>query len=219
MILIECRQGSLEWLQARCGVITASMFGEATKRLKSGSNKGDYTEAAKNYAFRLAIERISGELMDEGFETWQMRRGHELEEACRIRHEADIKQIVDLAGFAVTEDYKFGCSLDAQIGDDGCGEYKCFLAPDKLRSILVEDDWDDITPQVQGCLWVTGRKWMDMCLYCPALVSVGRDFTRRRVNRDDDYIERMEQDLLAFDALVCKWESILRNEQQQMRAA
>lgn len=46
---------------------------------KSGPNKGDFTEAAKDYAFRLAFERISGQLMDEGFTTWQMDRGHELE--------------------------------------------------------------------------------------------------------------------------------------------
>ena len=79
MIIVECEQGSPEWHQARAGCITASMFKVARKRLKSGANKGEFTEEAKNYAFRLAVERISGTPLDEGFQTWQMKRGHELE--------------------------------------------------------------------------------------------------------------------------------------------
>ena len=87
MIVVECEQGSEEWHLARAGVPTASMFKVARSRLKSGKNQGQFTEAAKDYAFRLAIERISGKPLDEGFETWQMKRGHELEPAARLAHE------------------------------------------------------------------------------------------------------------------------------------
>ena len=175
---------------------------------------GDWSDAAKNYAFRLACERIAGEPLDgDQFETFAMRRGRELEEVCRIRHEAAIGQIVDLAGFVVTEDGKFGASADSLIGDDGGAEYKCFYAPEKVRPILTADDWGDVQDQVQGCLWLTGRKWWDMCLYFPALASVGKDFTRRRVMRDDNYIEKLEADLVEFDRLVTGWESILREQQ------
>ena len=176
----------------------------------AGEPIGDWSDAAKNYAFRLACERISGEPLDEVFETFAMRRGRELEETCRIRHESALGQIVDLAGFITTEDGKFGCSADALIGTDGGAEYKCFYASDKVRPILTADDWGDITDQVQGCLWIAGRSWWDQCLYFPALASVGKDFTRRRVMRDDNYIERMESDLIEFDKLVCEWETILR---------
>ena len=61
MILIECDQGSERWHAARAGVITASMFGDARAKLKSGPNKGQPTSAALDYAFKLAVERISGE--------------------------------------------------------------------------------------------------------------------------------------------------------------
>ena len=85
MNLINCEQGSQEWLDARCGLITASMFKEIRAKLKNG----DYSAAAKQYAFRLACERISGELLSEDkFETWEMRRGHELEPEARLGHEA-----------------------------------------------------------------------------------------------------------------------------------
>lgn len=42
-----------EWQQVRAGCITGSMFVTARQRLKSGPSKGDYTAAAKDYAFRL----------------------------------------------------------------------------------------------------------------------------------------------------------------------
>ena len=78
MIIHTAPQGSEDWHKARAGKVTASMFKTARERLKSGKDKGSFTKAARDYAFRLAVERISGLPLDEGFETWQMRRGHEL---------------------------------------------------------------------------------------------------------------------------------------------
>ena len=60
----------------------------------------------------------------------------------------------------------------------------------------------DAIEQVQGGVWVTGRKWMDFCLYCPALEVIGREMTIIRVVRDDNYIEKMEASLIEFDMLV-----------------
>lgn len=175
-------------------------------------NVGDWSEATKNYAFRLACERIAGCPLADQFETYAMRRGKELEEACRRRHEQDIQLIVDLAGFVTTEDGKFGCSADSLIDPDGGAEYKAFYAPDMVRPIIMDSDWGDVMDQVQGCMWITGRKWWDMCLYLPALHSVEKDFTRRRVLRDDNYIEQLEDDLVAFDRMVTEWELQLRTE-------
>jgi hypothetical protein len=175
----------------------------SVQKALNGEKPGEYSDATKNYAFRLAVERIAGTALDDSdFETWAMRRGKELEEDCRLRHEADIGEIVDVVSFISTDDGKFGCSADGLISLDGGGEYKCFIAPDKLRPIIIEDDWGDIQDQGQGCMWITGRKWFDFCLYCPALAPVGMDFVRKRVYRDDDYIEALEQDLVAFDRYV-----------------
>lgn len=219
MIVCDAPQGSSEWFAARAGCITGSMFVEARKRLKSGPCKGDFTTAAKDYAFRTAIERISGDPLDDGFETYAMRRGRELEEDARICHEAEIGCFVDLAGFVMTDDRKFGCSADCLIGEDGGGEYKCFIAPDKLRSIIIDGDWSGIEDQVQGGMWLTGRKWWDMCLYCPALANAGKAFTRKRVHRDDEYIAALEADLVEFEKLVSLNEAELRKPQQQQEAA
>lgn len=203
MIVYEVEQGTPEWNQCRAGVITASMFGEIMKRLKSGPNKGDFSAAAKDYAFRLAIERISGKSLDEGgFETFAMRRGHELEPLARSEHEVQTGLSVDRAGFISTEDNLFGASADGLIGDDGGSEYKCFIAPDKLRPILFDGDASDVEAQIQGCLWLTGRKWWHLGLYCPALECVGRQLTIIKRERDEAFITEMEQSLVQFNGLV-----------------
>lgn len=207
MILVEAPQGSPEWHSARAGAVTASMFKAVRERLKSGSNKGDYTKAAKDYAFRLAIERISWQPLDEGFETWSMRRGRELEPAAREAHAEKIGKPIQQTGLVLTDDERFGASADGLIDEDGGAEYKCLVSPERLREIIIDKDLSDFRDQVQGCLWLTGRKWWNFVLYCPALAPAGKDLIIHEQTRDDDYIEAMERDLLAFDKLVMEYKA------------
>lgn len=211
MRVIECAQGSEEWHLARAGVITASMFKVARQlELKSGPNKGKPSSECLNYAFKLAVERISGAPLDEGFETWQMKRGHELEPEARDEHQIQTGLLVERAGFVVTDDGMFGASADGLIGDDGGSEYKCLVSPEGMRKVLVDGDISEFIDQVQGCMWLTGRKWWHFALYCPALRVVGKQLWFRQVPRDDNYIEALEADLLAFRKLVDGAEAALR---------
>jgi hypothetical protein len=173
---------------------------------------GEPSEAALNYAFRVAIERISGTPLDEGFETWQMRRGHDLEPAARLAHETAAGVVVVRAGFVTTDDGKFGASADGLIEEDGGSEYKCLVSPDGLREVLLADDISEFTDQIQGCMWITGRKYWHFALYCPALEPIGTELYWRHVERDDDYIESLEQDLVAFSDLVAGYERTLRQK-------
>lgn len=207
-----CDQGSEEWHRMRAGVITASMFGTARGRLKSGPNKGDFSAAAKDYAFRTAIERISGEPLDEGFETFAMRRGHELEPSARAEHEMQTGLVVQRAGFVLSEDGRYGCSADGLISDDGGAEYKCFIDPAKLRSFHIDNDASDVFEQAQGCMWLTGRKWWHIGLYCPALASVGKQLWWRKFERDEEFIDAMRADLERFRELVDEYEGALRRD-------
>jgi len=220
MLIVECDQGSVEWFQARSGAATASNFAEVRKRLKSGANKGDFSQAAKQYAFKLAIERISGELLSEDkFETWEMRRGRELEETARLKHEQKLGILVEQTGIVLTDDKCFGASVDGLIGEHGSSEYKCFVAPASLMPIILHNDISDCIDQVQGQLWLTGRKWCDFVLYCPALEKVGKDLTIIRVNRNDEYIAELEKDLLAFNLLVVDYMQKLSSNDEQQRSA
>ena len=211
MILHTAPQGSPEWHAARAGVITASMFATCRQKLKSGPSKGEFAAAAGDYAFRLAVERISGQPLDEGFETWAMRRGHELEPAARLEHELAIGVVVQPAGFVTTDDNLFGASADGLIGEDGGAEYKCLVDPSRLRRVILTGDISEFMDQIQGGMWITGRRYWDFCLYCPALESIGLKLWHRRVERDDNYIDQMEMDLIAFERLVTENEAELRN--------
>lgn len=182
---------------------------ETVQRAINGLPVGDFSDAAKNYAFRLAVERISGVPLDEGFSTWQMKRGQELEPAARQRHEEEAGVIVVRAGFVTTSDGAFGASADGFIEEDDGSEYKCLVSPEGLREILLNDDISEFTDQVHGCMWITGRKRWHFGLYCPALASIGADFTWRVIERDDDYIEAMEIDLMDFKGLVDQYHAKL----------
>lgn len=175
---------------------------ETMKRAIMGLPIGDFSDIAKNYAFCVAVESIRGTPLDEGFETWAMKRGHELEPAARAEHEAQTGLIVQRAGFVLTDDEVFGASADGLIGHDGGSEYKCLVSPETLRKVILDDDISDYTDQVQGCMWITGRNWWHFGMYCPALEPLGKQLYLREVKRDDDYIEALERDLIEFKALV-----------------
>lgn len=151
MRVVTCQQGSREWHAARVGVTTASMFRIARSRKKGG---GERTEAALDYAFRLAVEILSGEALDDNFETWAMKRGHELEPDARIAHQADIGVYVQPVGMVLSDDGRFGASADGWVLKDGGAEYKCLIAPGELRTTLIGHDLAKYTDQVQetfGC--------------------------------------------------------------------
>lgn len=185
---------------------------EVVQRALDGETVGEPSNAALSYAFELAVERIGGAPLDGGFETWQMRRGHELEPDARMEHELQTGLIVTQVGLVKTDDGVFGASADGFIGEDGGSEYKCFLAPDKLRAFHIDNDASDVIDQVQGCMWITGRKWWHIGMYCPLLKPVGRQLWLREFKRDDDYIEKLEEDLWQFKLLVDEYEQKLRSK-------
>lgn len=183
---------------------------ETVQRALDGESVGDFTSAAKDYAFKLAVERISKKSLDGGFQTLYMKRGNDLEPFARMAHEAQIMQSVEQVGFVTTPCGKFGASADGFIGAYGGAEYKCFLAPEKLRSFWFEYDPSEVMDQVQGGMWITGRKWWDIGMYCPELEPAGKELWLKRIERDDNYIEQLESDLIRFEKIVTEYELKLR---------
>jgi len=199
VITYKVQQGSLDWHKVRAGVITASNF-DLRKRLKNGS----WSAAAQNYAFRLAVERIAEEPLDDlQFMPWQATRGTALEPTARLLHETTTGYRVVEAGFATTNCGRFGASVDGFMPEiDGGAEYKCFLSPEKLRAILLDYDLSDVMDQIQGGMWVAEREIWHFGLYCPALTKAGCGFTVRTVHRDELYIDSMVKELEDLDQLV-----------------
>lgn len=194
-------QGSEEWLAARKGVITASRFRDARDKLKGGA----MSKAAMTYAMDVARERCGGAAAPV-FVSSAMRTGTEQEPIARMAYEDRTGLIVQEVGFAYTEDRLFGGSVDGLIEYDGLWECKAMVSSDTLFTAMVDGDVSAYVDQCQGGMWLLGRKWCDLSLWCPDL---GHLHTIR-INRDDDYIAAMETELLAFNGLVEKYAAALR---------
>lgn len=202
MIIHTSPQGSTEWLIARAGLATASMFKTARERLKSG----DLSAAAKNYAFRVAVERISGYPMDEGnFQTWAMKRGQELEPEARDAVSVHLGVDVNECGFVTTDCGRFGASADGLVGEDQGIEIKCLVSPERIRDALLNNDVSEFMDQVQGGMWITDRSIWHLAVYTPILSGVNRSLTVWTIQRDDTYIAKLVDDLHIFDELVSEY--------------
>jgi hypothetical protein len=199
--IVSCEQGDDTWFQARAGVVTASNFRIARQRMRD--NTRELTETAAKYAFHLAGERATGFLSeDRTFETWAMKRGTRLEPMARARHMADIGVRVRPVGMVLTEDRAFGASADGWIGADGGAEYKCLVGAGSMREVFLNEDISFYMDQVQGNLWLSNREFWDFCVYCPQFESIGADWYRQRVVRNESYIEQMIWELNDFNNVV-----------------
>jgi exodeoxyribonuclease (lambda-induced) len=215
MIIVNCRQGTSEWLAARSGAITASCFADAISVLsrKSGNkNPGDPTAASDKYALDIAIERVSGKPYGEPIKAWTLERGHEMEGFARMGYEARTGNLASESGVILTDDRKFGYSSDGLVGDDGLIEIKCPVDSVKIMEMLETHDISEYEHQIQGGLWLSGRKWCDFIQYVPALENVGKDLFYKRVYRDDNFIDAMVEKLLTFEKRVTAYETLLRKQ-------
>lgn len=206
MIFINCEQGSEEWHKARCGVITASKFRDAVEK----TAKGKPTAKSELYAAQVAIERISGAPSDEVFNSWQMQRGTKLEPMARMEYEAATGNLATESGVVLTDDRLFGYSTDGELGDDGIIEIKCLASAIGVLQMWRDHDLTDYMHQIQGGLWITGRKYCDFVMYAPQLENVGKQLFVQRVERDEKFIDEMVEELLAFAKVVDTNEAILR---------
>ena len=206
MILINCEQGSEDWLRARLGVITASRAADACDRLKNGAP----SFKAQGYAAQVAMERAAGAPCEDVFVNYAMRRGTELEPLARLAYEEQTGNLVQEAGLALTDDRLFGYSTDGFVGTDGGIEIKAPLSPLVVCSMWRTRDLADYKHQIQMGLWLTGRKWCDFVMYDPRLEPVGKSLFIEHVQRDEKFIEQLEEGLLKFSALVAEYEAALR---------
>lgn len=215
MIVLQHPQGSDDWLLSRVGVCTASRFSDARGKLAKASKNGqagDHNGDAIKYAWLLAVETIAGEPLDETFVTYAMRRGRELEPQARAVYEARTGAWIDEVSLILTDDSRFGYSADGFRDDDGLIEIKCPMAADKLGAVWSSPETAHLEyiDQINGGLWITGRKYCDLIVYCPWLAPVGKDLFVKRIYRNEAAIEALESDLVDFMRLVDANLAVLR---------
>lgn len=181
----------------------------------AGKRVGQAADAALRYAYLLAIERIAGEPLDSSFETWAMRRGAELEPVARERYMAETGYVVLESGLLLTDDRRFGYSTDGEVyGQPGGIEIKVPSAADKVAGVWIDPEpvIAEYLDQIDGGMWITGWRWIDLVVYTPWLASVGKDIWIHRIHRDSSRIEALELDLMRFTHQVDTYEAILRDQ-------
>lgn len=187
-------QGSSRWLFERVGHITASRFEDAIAKLKSGK----YSAARETYKWELVIERMAGQPSDHWTST-AMQWGTDNEQASKMAFEAATGAILEPCGFVKHPTLALvGASPDALIDEDGGFESKSpFNSRYHLETILAGAMPDEHKAQVQGGMWITGRKYWIFQSFDPRLPEPLNCF-RQRIERDAAYIAMLEAEIKVF---------------------
>ena len=189
----ELEQGSDEWLQARCGIVTASTM----RNLVTSAGKVADNDTSRGFIRQLATERIIG-VPEYTHPTRPMQRGNLLEPFARdlyAEHYAPVEEV----GFIRldTDEYSLGYSPDGLVGHDGLIEIKSPGPKEHLRTILDDEVPSVYKWQVQVGLLVTGRSWLDFISYCP-----GADLYVKRVRPDKEAFGTIHVAVSAAEAAI-----------------
>lgn len=188
----------------------AAPTSDTVRRALAGDRIEQPSDTAKRYAADLAIERISGKPHGEPTKAWVLERGHEMEAHARRFYEGRTGSFVTEAGICLTDDGVFGYSSDGLVDDDGLIEIKAPIDSIKIADMWQTGDVSEYIHQMQGGMWITGRKWCDLIMYVPDLEAVGKDMYVKRIYRDDVFIDAMVQGLVEFNGLAAQYEGLFR---------
>ena len=213
MRIIDCEQGSREWIEARLGLPTASQFSRIV------TSTGRLSKQRDTYMAELLCEWVFGEpAKDLAEDNVWIQRGKALEPEARRFYalHADVEP-PRTVGLCLREGVECvaGASPDGLVDPDGLLELKC-PAPDTHLLWLARGDLPpQHRAQVQGQLWVTGREWCDFVSYCPELpplaVRTAPDLAFQRAL--DEHMPTFHAELIAgrqrlFDLGVKPWEKV-----------
>jgi hypothetical protein len=158
-------QGSDEWRDARCGLLTASeMKLIITPTLKVASN-----DKERSHLFELLAQRVTG-YVEPSYISDDMLRGKDEEIDARDKyaeHYAPVKEV----GFVTNDEFGFtiGYSPDGLVADDGQIEAKSRRQKFQIETIVDGTMPIDYALQIQTGLLVTKREWCDFISYSGGL--------------------------------------------------
>jgi YqaJ-like recombinase protein len=183
-------QGTDEWFADRCGFATASRFKDVLAKIKTGEAAG-----RRNYRAQLVCERLTGKPA-ESYSNAAMEWGIQTEPLARMAYEAFTGFLVVEVGFVKHGSLLAGASPDGEIDTDGLFECKCPNTATHIETLLNGMPPEHL-PQIQGQLWITGRKWADFVSFDPRLPEKLQMHVER-IQRDDIYIKRLETQVTDF---------------------
>ncbi len=192
MKIHDVSQGTLDWLNLRVGIPTAS----GLHNLITPEWKIREGEMPRTYMHLKLAEAWLGRPVIElgGF---SIEQGTIVESEARPFFELETDQRVQEVGFIASDDGLFGCSPDGLIGDDNGLEIKCPSAQVHVKYLVNGGLPKEYAAQVHGSMYATDRpKW--------TFLSYRRGFPPLIVNveRDEKIIEAIGKALRQFQTWV-----------------
>lgn len=181
-------QGTPEWLQSRCGLVTASRIADVMATIKSGESA-----SRKGYREQLVAERLTGNPA-ESYTNAAMQWGIENEIFARAAYELANDCIVEQVGLIPHPTIALaGASPDGLVADDGLIEIKC---PNTGTHIELARSGKIPGKYQLQMLWqmaCTGRQWCDFV-----------SFDRRMPEEMQMYCIRFKRDQARIDAITAE---------------
>lgn len=186
MIILDVEQGSEEWMAARVGIPSASVFEKLI------TTKGEPSKSKQKLLYQLAGEKIIG-AKEEGYTNGAMQRGIDMEPEARSLFELMTGLKVEEVGMCYLDERKDrSCSPDGLMEDEGL-EIKCpsmavhveYLLSGKLPTAYFQ--------QVQGSMYITGLERWHFFSYYPGMKPL-----HIVVERDEMWIAKLSKILDDF---------------------
>lgn len=197
--LLAPDQRTEQWYQDRAGKFTGSRFVDVRAKRSSGEPLKAYHDLIN----QLVVERLTGDYVDNGVDSYALKWGREVEPFARQAYQFETGDIVNTSGFVNHKTLQFvGVSPDGLVGKNGGTEFKCPKDPTiHLERFISGMNIQEFMPQVQGCIWVCEADWWDWVSFDPRMPQHLR-FYRQRIWRDDKYIAAMERAILLAEGEV-----------------
>lgn len=221
MRIIDCEQGSPEWMEARKGRVTAARVADAISFLKRGDKQGQESAARAAYKAEKVAEILSGSCSDHYVSPW-MERGTALEPLARAAYELRYDVMVEQLGFVIHPSIdRAGCSPDGIVPGIRGVEFKCPKIETHIDYMVSGVLPKEYEPQVNWNMACCPElpEW-DFISYCPELPSRHQLF-RVPVKRDEKRIAEIEAGVVQFlaevDELIARLDSLNPEPEQLNR--
>jgi len=207
-------QGTPEWLQERCGRVTASRIADV---MSKGRGK-ESSATRKNYMAQLLTERLTGTVA-EGFTNAAMQWGTETEPQARAMYELQTGHEVVQVGFVphpVIEGT--GASPDGLVSDTGLVEIKCPNTATHIETLRGSCIDRKYVLQMHHQMICTQRDWCDFVSFDPRLPAA-MQLHVERVERDAELVEEITAAVTQFLTELNQAEADLRARYSMKEAA
>ena len=186
-------QRTESWHADRCGHVTASKFSDV---LAVGKN-GKPLKAREDYLMRIVTERLTGQPA-ESVDSYAMAWGRDAEPFARAAFEAETGLIIIESPFIRHASIEWiGCSPDGLVGDSEGYESKCPKNSAVHLQTIRQGMPEEHNAQVQGCMWITGRKRWHFVSFDPRMPEHLRLY-HEVIERDEGYIKNLESEIIKF---------------------